>query len=140
MPRGRKSEYNDAIAQDICTLITEGKSLVTICEQDDMPSMSTVFKWLSQNSDFAEKYAHAREVQADVMDAEILKVAREVTNEDAQAARVKIDAFKWRASKLAPKKYGDRQEIDLNVNMDPEQAKARLAELLGKASGNDTGN
>lgn len=105
-----------------------------------MPSMSTVFKWLSQNSDFAEKYAHAREVQADVMDAEILKVAREVTNEDAQAARVKIDAFKWRASKLAPKKYGDRQEIDLNVNMDPEQAKARLAELLGKASGNDTGN
>jgi hypothetical protein len=33
---------------------------------------------------------------------------------DAQIGRLRIDALKWTASKLAPKKYGDKIEVESN--------------------------
>ncbi len=57
---------------------------------------------------FAAKCARAREMQADYMDDLILDVAHACTPETANADRVKISAYQWRASKLAPKRYGDK--------------------------------
>ena len=44
----------------------------------------------------------------DQMDDRILELAENCTPETAPADRVKLAAYQWRASKLAPKKYGDR--------------------------------
>jgi hypothetical protein len=70
--------------------------------------MRTVWRWLDDRPEFASKYARARELQGDWMDEKILTVADACTPETAAADRVKIDAYKWRAAKLAPKKYGDK--------------------------------
>lgn len=78
-----------------------------------MPGLRTVFGWLEEYPEFRIKYAHAREVQGDVMDDKILTVADNCTPETALADRVKIDAYKWRAAKLAPKKYGERIEQEI---------------------------
>jgi hypothetical protein len=48
---------------------------------------------------------------------EIKAIADNATNEDYNVARLKIDSRKWRASKLAPKVYGERQEVDLTGKM-----------------------
>jgi hypothetical protein len=40
------------------------------------------------------------------MDDLILDAAQ-AASDDPAAARVKVDAYKWRAAKLAPKRYGD---------------------------------
>ncbi len=74
-----------------------------------MPHIATVSRWLAnpEYAEFCEHYARARETQGDVMDGKILEVADKCTVETAAADRVKIDAYKWRASKLAPKRYGD---------------------------------
>jgi hypothetical protein len=118
---GRPSSFTPKIAAEICDQIIEGKSLIKICEQDDMPGRRTILTWLDTNEDFQRQYARARELQADTMAEMILDEAKSVTNETAQAARVKIDALKWRASKLLPKRYGDRVEAvhDVQVGMDP---------------------
>jgi hypothetical protein len=110
-------------------MIAEGHSLRAICrERNDMPAMSTVFKWLNLVPAFAEQYARAREEQAEAMADEMVAIAdeAEVTakhqGEDVVLAldataiarnRLRVDARKWVASKLKPKKYGDRvsQEI-----------------------------
>lgn len=153
---GRPSGYSAEIADRICERIADGESLRAICSDEDMPSTSSVCKWLSLHNEFAEQYARAREAQADALFDDILIIADDGSNdfmerksadggvdgwrENGEALRrsaLRVDARKWMAGKLAPKKYGDRQEIDLNVNMDPDQAKARLAELLGKAQGGD---
>jgi hypothetical protein len=85
-----------------------------ICENDEgMPHRSTVLRWMSENEAFATKCARARTLQADIMDDRILEVADACTPDTAQADRVKIAAYQWRASKLAPKKYGDRTELEL---------------------------
>jgi hypothetical protein len=107
---GRPSLYSLKLVEEICARIADGESLRTICDDDTMPDRATVLRWLAAHPDFAAKYARAREAQGDAMDEKILAVADACTNETAAADRVKILAYQWRASKLAPKKYGDKIE------------------------------
>ena len=139
---GRPSEFTQAIADAICERIAEGESLRAICLDDDMPNKATVFRWLAADKAFSDQYARAREAQADALADEIVYIADtpqvgqttvskatglEVTEADMIAhRRLQVDARKWMAGKLAPKKYGDKQEIDLNVT-------DALAERLARA-------
>jgi hypothetical protein len=104
---GRPSSYTQEIADEICERLSKGDSLVQICRDEAMPGLRTVMRWAVDNADFGTEYARAREAQAEVMDDKILTAAEEAAV-DAQAARVRIDAYKWRAAKLAPKRYGDK--------------------------------
>lgn len=103
---GRPSDFTPELANAICEELATGQSLRKICARDGMPDKATVFRWLSQNPDFRDQYAHAREMQAETHADEIVDIADEA--EDANLARLRIDARKWKASKLAPKKYGER--------------------------------
>ena len=111
---GRPSGYSEEVAGTICQEIMEGKSLRTICARKDMPSASTVYAWLGQYPGFQDMYAHAREIQADVLADEILEIAD--SEIDTNRARVMIDTRKWLAGKLRPKKYGDRVALDHKVD------------------------
>lgn len=90
-----------------------------------MPAKSTVFKWLAGNKGFADQYARAREVQAETMAEDILSIADDGSNDTYKddeghprtdqdviaRSRLRVDARKWLASKLLPKKYGDKVEL-----------------------------
>ena len=104
--QGRPTTYSDRIAAEICGQISEGSSLRSICKVAEMPSCSTVFPWLSKHPEFSEQYARAREEQADAIADECLDIAE--TEPDVQRARLKIDVRKWFASKMKPRRYGDR--------------------------------
>ena len=103
---GRPSLYSQEIATRICTEIALGKSLVRICEAADMPSRTTVFEWLNNNTDFQDRYTRARMAQADTYADEIVDLADAA--EDHNKARLQIDARKWTASKLRPSRYSER--------------------------------
>lgn len=107
---GRPSAYTEAIADAICDRIAAGESMRRICSADGMPDRSTVLRWLAEREDFATKCARARELQADAVDDEIVEMLGEVKTGtlDPQAARVLLAGYQWRASKLAPKRYGDK--------------------------------
>lgn len=124
------SSYTEELANTICERIADGESLRSICDDKDMPAKSTVFKWLSENTDFSDQYARAREAQADALVDDMLSIADDGRNdwmekknaagenlgwtENGEALRrsqLRIDARKWMAAKLRPKKYGDK--IDL---------------------------
>jgi len=127
-------EEAQSIKDRVCLEITEGKSLRSICEADDMPAAETIRVWLIEDGEFSAQYTRAREEQADFYADEIIDIAD--TAKDANLARLQIDARKWKASKLQPKKYGDK--IDLNhsgaiEHLTDEQLESKLAILLGKA-------
>jgi len=107
--------YSLAIADEICERLAAGESLNAICSNTiRLPSESAVRQWVINDTDgFAAKYTRAREKQADFYAESILQIADQATNETFQSDRLRIDARKWFASKVAPKKYGDRiaQEI-----------------------------
>jgi hypothetical protein len=120
---GRPSDFTDEIATRICDLLMDGLSMRSICQADDMPHRTTVVRWLERYPEFASMYAHARTLQADLMDDMILETANACTPATAQADRVKISAFQWRAAKLKPKVYGDKAEVAMTgANGGPVQS------------------
>ena len=124
-PTGRPSSFTQDKADTICGRIAMGESLRRICKDEGMPEAGTVFRWLREFPAFQDQYARAREEQAEGYADEIAEIADEVhledvKDEDGNVIEVKVDATavarnrlrvdsrKWIASKLLPKKYGDR--------------------------------
>jgi hypothetical protein len=129
---GQPSAYTPELAAKVCEHIANGLSLRAIAAIPDMPATSTIMAWLDgARPEFSEQYARAREAQADKMAEDILVIADEECTTvraskhgmdggvdgmqevvfDATAVarnRLRVDARKWLASKLAPKKYGDK--------------------------------
>jgi len=108
----------DELADAICERLMDGESLRQICAGPEMPDRSTILRWMADDEAFAAKCARARELQADLMDDKILEVADACTPESAAADRVKISAYQWRASKLKPKVYGDKQQLEVSGQLD----------------------
>lgn len=118
---GRMTEYSPEIASGICEWVAEGKSIREICRAEEMPVMSTIFKWLSEQKSFSEQYARAKEVQAEGFAEELIEIADDISGDVSgelqmpngvavQRARLRVDTRKWIASKLLAKKYGDKVE------------------------------
>lgn len=130
MPAGRPPlEFTEEIADRILHGIAEGNSLVSILKEDDeLPSYTTVMKWLRQNPEFAANYARAREDQADHDADKIGDIAERVVKGevDPQAARVAIDAYKWAAGKRKPKVYGEKMMVGGSADMDPIKTTTQL--------------
>lgn len=125
---GRPSDFTQEIADEICERIADGESLRSICGGENMPNKSTVFRWLAANDLFRDQYARAREAQAESLFDEILTIAdtpqvgekRKVkedggieisTGDMIEHRRLQVDARKWMAGKLLPKKYGDKTQL-----------------------------
>lgn len=108
---GRPSKYTPVLAERICSLIAQGKSLRKVCEMKDVPTRETVLKWLASGKypELSDQYARACATRAEGYAEEVVEIAD--TESDAAIARVKIDARKWVASKLLPKVYGERQTV-----------------------------
>jgi len=109
----RPSKFTQELADEICRRVSEGRSLRSVCRDADMPTDETVRQWRLADAEFSAQYARAREARAEVLADEIVEIAD--TAEDAQLARLRVDARKWAASKLDPKRYGDRLDIDATV-------------------------
>ena len=133
---GRPSIYNPELAAQICEHIAQGKSLRTIAEMEGTPHQATIMAWLDgSHPDFSEQYARAREAQADKLAEETLLIADESsqdtyvdadgnvkTNTEAiQRSKLRVDTRKWLASKMAPKKYGDKVAIGGADDLGPVQ-------------------
>lgn len=130
---GRPSEFTQAMADTICENLVEGESLRAMCKRNGMPAVSTVCKWLAQQPDFAKQYARARELQADTLADEILHISNtvkkgkrkvmkptgvEITEADMiEHRRLQVDARKWYASKLAPRKYGEFVKAEVTATL-----------------------
>ncbi len=107
---GRPSKFTQALADEICERIARGASLVKILKDDHMPEYPAVMRWLEKDESFRENYAHAREARADHYADEIVDIVDDC--EDPAKARLQMDARKWYAGKLKPKRYGDKLGLE----------------------------
>lgn len=163
MQAGRPSGYSQEIADIICDRLSDGESLRTICSGADMPGKSTVFGWLAdpEKEEFRTKYTRAREAQADALFDEMLDIADDGSNdwmekkddeggnigwrengEALKRSQLRVATRQWMASKLLPKKYGDKltniheggdKPIETKDVSDLDRAKA-MAFLATKAT------
>lgn len=98
----------------ILSELADGKSLRSICRDDNMPVVSTIMKILSNDAEFAEQYAHARRAGDDAMAEDIQAIADD-GELDPNDRRIRIDARKWLLAKRQPKKYGDKLDVEHGI-------------------------
>lgn len=158
MSTGRPSSYSDAVAQEICERLAAGQSLRQICRDKHLPHRGTVLKWLYDKSHpgFHDQYARARERQLEVWADEIMdivddgsndwmeietdkgRIKKVLDNEHVQRSKLRMEARKWILSKLAPKKYGDLQRLEMSGPdgaplLTETEASARMASIFHTA-------
>lgn len=73
--------------------------------------MGTFYGWLEDEQSLSEMYARARESRGELLAEEIIAIADTANDRNANAVRVKVDARKWCAARMAPKRWGDRIEV-----------------------------
>lgn len=121
---GPPTLYTDELAEAICDQIELGLSLRSVAALPGMPNRATIQRWLNdpERADFKAMYDFAREARADRYADEIISIADDgsndtYTDEDGNQkidydviarSRLRVDARKWYAGKLAPRKYGDK--------------------------------
>jgi hypothetical protein len=104
--------FTQELAAHICAEMATGRSLRSICRDDNMPAESTVRLWAIEDRDgFAAQYARAREAQMEALGEDLLDISDDKTG-DPQRDRLRVDARKWLMSKIAPKKYGDKLDLE----------------------------
>ncbi len=128
MTAGRPTTYTQELADSICERLAQGESLRTVCKDDEMPCVASVFNWMRTHPEFLEQYTRAKQESADAMAEELLDISDNgvndwmekhyweetvwVTNWEAlQRSRLRVDTRKWLMSKMKPKKYGDKLEL-----------------------------
>jgi hypothetical protein len=79
-----------------------------ICNTGGLPSYDSLYRWLRRYPDFAEAYAQAREMAADLRADRALAVAEDSTPATVTADRLRVSALQWRAAKGAPRRYGPK--------------------------------
>lgn len=112
---GRPSDYLPEVGDDICSLLATGESLNKICQRPGMPSRTSVYRWLREYEQFRNNYARATEDRAESIFEEMLDIADGAEEETASIAkaRLQIDARKWILGKMNPKKYSDKQTVEM---------------------------
>lgn len=144
---GRPSSYTPEMAKTICDRLSIGRSLSSICKDEDMPCMATVMSWLVKSEQgnpefvgFLDSYLRAREAQADVIFDECLEIADDsgadtrlnehhqivIDGEVIQRAKLRIDTRMRMAGKLKPKKYGDKIGVGQADGLEPMKQEVSL--------------
>lgn len=158
-PMGRPTLYSDEMAATICSRLSSGESLRSICRSEGMPHVSTVMGWVFRNSEFFIQYRAAREMQAEVLADELLEIADDGSNdwmerhgnspgyringEALQRSSLRINTRQWIASRLLPKRWGDKQQVThqnpdgtpvaQTVSIDPRTMSPEAREALADA-------
>ena len=131
--RGAPTIKTRELVDVICTGISLGKSARAMCVETGI-SQRVLWNWLASDTELMQQYLRAKEFCVDAYAEEIIEISddgskdtytdekgKEITNREVIArSQLRIDARKWYAARLAPKKYGDKL---LNAREDGDTGK-----------------
>jgi hypothetical protein len=127
--RGQPTKYTEALGRAICGWKRQGYTLRQIAALPDMPSKTTMIRWLAVHDDFCDQYVRAGEVVAVLMCEEIPDIVDDgrndwmerelksgevvpvVDREALELSRMRVDARFRLMEKMAPKRYGKRTAV-----------------------------
>jgi hypothetical protein len=136
---GLTTQWTEQLVDDICDHLASGKSLLEVGKLKGYPSSATMYRQMMADEAFAARIARAREAQQDHEADLCVQMADSATPEDWQQVKLRIWARQWRAAKLAPKRYGEKQTLEHTganggpVQYNDSEAAAKLAALMEAA-------
>ena len=137
---GRPSDYTDELADEFCNRVSEGRSLASVCADDDMPSQQTIYRWMREKPPFREKIALSREERKENTRHKLVAMADRVLEDtalDPQRVNAAAHALAKAEALMAPK---TRVEVSgpnggpIETKTDDMDVARRVAFLLSKAT------
>lgn len=125
-------DWTDEVVNSLCANIAGGMSVREACAQPGAPSEPTVYRKMAADLAFAEKLSEARASQQEREADVCVELADSATLENWQVVKLRIWARQWRAAKLAPKKYGDKQQVEHSGAIDTAGAIIAARERSGR--------
>ena len=136
---GRPSdfEWSEEIVEEICQRLVSGEGVAHIVKHKHMPTSYAFYARLMKDSDFQSRITRARELQQDAEADRMLELADEATVDDWPVARLRIWTRMWRASKLAPRKYGNTPQVQIGIAAGVDIAKIREGRKSNELEGQE---
>ena len=111
------------LSEKIQQQLMAGTPLTRICQAKDMPSISTVYKWLAEDKEFNKAIISSRRIGCQTYLDKMIEELENVSSRDVGIVREKLHHYRWLASKLIPNLYGDKQEIIQDTKITIEWSK-----------------
>jgi hypothetical protein len=110
-----KPDVNDPelIAQVLSRLAC-GETTRAITQSYGATFEKAFWKRMVADENFSASIARAREVGQDTLTAETIDIADAATEENVNSAKLRIWTRQWYASRMSPKKYGDKTQTELS--------------------------
>ena len=114
------------VLQKVCDELSQGKSLRSICENnDEFPHFRTVLRRVQDNEDYFVMYQKARAIGAEEPSDAMLDLSRQqmplgidpkLANAEIQRRRLEVDTLKWTFARMQPKGIRNRSEDTVTDN------------------------
>ena len=130
------------VRDEICYRLAAGESLVSICEDEHLPTRATVLNWVvDDRNGFYTEYMRARNAAGFAHADQSVEYAKRVAEGelDPRAAKVALDGLHWAAERMSPKKHSPRQEIDHTTNGENMNQPTRI-EVVAVSSTTNSSN
>jgi hypothetical protein len=138
------TEYSEERSTEILNRIAEGQMLTRICTEEGMPDRLTFYRWMIARPPLANAYARARLMWADFWAEKVLLLSLDgsgdiyldesgksvVDHANVQRARLQADTIKWLVGKYAPRVYGEKSTLELEVPAAPLQPILRIERVI----------
>lgn len=111
MPETREDGYTAEIHEKLIERLMMGRSLLSICRDDDMPSHATVLRWRKRYPELDDAIPRARAEGSHVLAEQCLDIADDPAL-DPQDRRVRIDTRLRLIGKWNARHYGDRTTLE----------------------------
>ena len=115
----------DALQQELVDCVSQGESLHAWCTRKDVP-YTTVRRWIDNTPARKNEYEQARIARAEWHVSDIESMLTDVRNGTLEpaAARVIAENKRWLASRMDPHLWGEKVEINANVNIHQQYLEA----------------
>ena len=101
-------EWTDEIVARLCAEVSGGRAIIEVAAESWCPSEASIYRHMAADDEFRARIDAARAAQQEHEADACVRMADEATTDDWQVVKLRIWARQWRASKLAPKRYGER--------------------------------
>lgn len=126
----KSTTYTPEAAAEICTRLSGGEPLASICRSEGMPAVRTVSDWKAAHPSFAADFARARDEGYDAIATDCLDIADDSTRDtivgehgakaDAEwiaRSKLRVETRLKLLAKWDPKRYGDSTKVEMAGNL-----------------------
>lgn len=104
---GRPSIYSDELVDEFFIRVSGGRSVQSVASDEDMPALTTVYRWRDEKLGFREKLARAREERTETYASRMIALGEQALSDvamDPQRINAAVNAYDKAARLQAPKK------------------------------------